>query len=91
MSAIWGVFIWREFKGASKGVKNILAAMFLFFVVGLALIIWTKLGADEPAPEQEAQAIETVVEEAVSEDALPEFDALMESETEIDVEEAPAL
>ena len=91
MSAIWGVFIWREFKGASKGVKNILAAMFLFFVVGLALIIWTKLGADEPAPEPEAQAIETVVEEAVSDDAVPEFDALMESDTEIDVEEAPAL
>ena len=93
MSAIWGVFIWREFKGASKGVKNILAAMFLFFVVGLALIIWTKLGADETAPEPEAQATETVVEEAVSDDAVPEFDALMESETEIEVdaEEAPAL
>lgn len=44
MSAIWGVFIWREFKAAPKGTGKLLAAMFLFFVVGLALIIWTKLG-----------------------------------------------
>ena len=49
MSAIWGVFIWREFKGAPKGVSKILAAMFLFFVVGLGLIIWTKLDAPTPA------------------------------------------
>ena len=43
MSAIWGVFIWREFKSAPKGTDKLLAAMFLFFVVGLGLIIWTKL------------------------------------------------
>lgn len=43
MSAIWGVFIWREFKNAPKGTGKLLAAMFLFFVVGLGLIIWTKL------------------------------------------------
>lgn len=43
MSAIWGVFIWREFKNAPKGTGRLLAAMFLFFVVGLGLIIWTKM------------------------------------------------
>lgn len=43
MSAIWGVFIWREFRNAPKGTGKYLSAMFLFFVVGLALIIWTKL------------------------------------------------
>lgn len=43
MSAIWGVFIWREFKGAPKGTGMKLTAMFLCFVFGLALIIWTKL------------------------------------------------
>lgn len=43
MSAIWGVFIWREFKSAPKGTGKLLAAMFLFFVVGLGLIIWTKM------------------------------------------------
>jgi len=39
VAAIWGVFIWKEFKGASKGVYALLAAMFFFFIAGLALII----------------------------------------------------
>lgn len=39
VAAIWGVFIWKEFKGAKKGVYGLLAAMFCFFIAGLALII----------------------------------------------------
>ena len=39
VAAIWGVFIWKEFKGAKKGVYGLLAAMFCLFVAGLALII----------------------------------------------------
>ena len=39
IAAIWGVFIWKEFKGASKGVYALLGVMFLFFVAGLAFII----------------------------------------------------
>ena len=39
IAAIWGVFIWKEFKGASKGVYGLLGVMFLFFVAGLAFII----------------------------------------------------
>ena len=42
VAALWGVFIWKEFKGA-KGVNGLLTAMFLFFVVGLALIIAARL------------------------------------------------
>ncbi|MGC9354573.1 MAG: GRP family sugar transporter [Mariniphaga sp.] len=42
VSALWGVFIWKEFKGA-KGVNGLLTAMFLFFVVGLSLIIVARL------------------------------------------------
>ncbi len=42
IAALWGVFIWKEFKGA-KGVKGLLTAMFLFFVVGLTLIIVARL------------------------------------------------
>ena len=42
ISALWGVFVWKEFKGA-KGVKGLLTAMFLFFVVGLVLIIIARL------------------------------------------------
>ncbi|MCQ2183970.1 MAG: GRP family sugar transporter [Bacteroidales bacterium] len=39
IAAIWGVFIWKEFKGAKKGVNGLLASMFVLFIAGLALII----------------------------------------------------
>lgn len=39
IAAIWGVFIWKEFKGI-KGVNGMLTAMFLCFIVGLGLIIY---------------------------------------------------
>jgi len=39
IAAIWGVFIWQEFKGARKGVYGLLAAMFCFFIAGLAAIV----------------------------------------------------
>jgi glucose uptake protein len=42
IAALWGVFIWKEFKGA-KGVSGLLTAMFLFFFVGLSLIIAARL------------------------------------------------
>ncbi len=42
IAALWGVFIWKEFKGA-KGVNGMLTAMFLFFVVGLGMIIAARL------------------------------------------------
>lgn len=42
VAAIWGVFIWKEFKGAPKGTSKLLALMFLSFIVGLTLIILAK-------------------------------------------------
>jgi glucose uptake protein len=42
VAALWGVFIWKEFKGA-RGVNGLLTAMFLFFAVGLTLIIAARL------------------------------------------------
>lgn len=39
VAALWGVFIWKEFKGAPKGVNGLLAAMFLLFLVGIVMII----------------------------------------------------
>ena len=39
IAAIWGVFIWKEFKGATKGVYALLAVMFLLFIAGLGFII----------------------------------------------------
>ena len=39
IAAIWGVFIWREFKGAPKSVNRLLALMFLLLMGGLALFV----------------------------------------------------
>jgi len=39
VSALWGVFIWKEFKNAPKDANKYLYLMFLLFLAGLALII----------------------------------------------------
>lgn len=39
VAAFWGVFIWKEFKGAGKNVNILLFLMFLLFISGLAMII----------------------------------------------------
>lgn len=38
IAALWGVFIWKEFKGV-KGINTLISMMFLFFIIGLGLII----------------------------------------------------
>ncbi|MGA2914570.1 MAG: GRP family sugar transporter [Sedimentisphaerales bacterium] len=43
VAAFWGVFIWKEFKNAPKGVNPMLTLMFLLYIVGLVLIIAAKL------------------------------------------------
>lgn len=43
VGALWGVFVWKEFKGASPGTINLLAAMFVFYVIGLGTLIASKL------------------------------------------------
>jgi glucose uptake protein len=42
VSAVWGVFIWKEFKGAPSAVNRLLAAMFVLFVAGLACLVASK-------------------------------------------------
>ena len=39
IAAIWGVFVWKEFKGSDKKVYGLLALMFALFVAGLACIV----------------------------------------------------
>jgi glucose uptake protein len=38
ISALWGVFVWKEFRGASRRVRLYLALMFLCFLLGLTSI-----------------------------------------------------
>ncbi len=39
VAAIWGIYIWKEFKTAPRGTSTILNVMLLLYVVGLGLII----------------------------------------------------
>jgi glucose uptake protein len=41
VAALWGVFIWREFANAPKGIRMSLTFMFLLFVAGLGCIIYS--------------------------------------------------
>jgi glucose uptake protein len=43
IAAIWGVVVWKEFKNSSKTVSLLLAGMFIFFLAGLGLIIYSGL------------------------------------------------
>ena len=39
VAALWGIFVWREFKGAPRSVGWLLTLMFIFFLSGLGAII----------------------------------------------------
>jgi glucose uptake protein len=39
VAACWGVFVWREFREAPRGVALLLGLMFAGYVIGLALVI----------------------------------------------------
>lgn len=39
IAALWGVFIWKEFRHSPRIVSYLLAAMFVLFISGLVLII----------------------------------------------------
>ena len=42
IGALWGVFVWKEFTGAPPGTNRLLAAMFLFYAIGLGVLIASK-------------------------------------------------
>jgi len=44
VAALWGVFIWKEFKAAPKGTNPLLTLMFVFYLVGLVFIIAARIG-----------------------------------------------
>ena len=43
VAALWGVFIWKEFKGASGQVNRLILMMFLAYLSGLALLVYAGL------------------------------------------------
>ncbi len=40
IAALWGVFIWKEFRGATKSVNMLILFMFLAYLVGLAFLVY---------------------------------------------------
>lgn len=43
IGAIWGVLIWKEFQGAPAGTNRLLIGMFFFYLLGLGVLIASKL------------------------------------------------
>ena len=43
VGALWGVFIWKEFAGAPAGTGRLLAAMFSFYLLGLGILVTSRL------------------------------------------------
>jgi glucose uptake protein len=42
VAALWGVFIWKEFRNAPKGTCLLLSIMFTFYIIGLILVVLAK-------------------------------------------------
>jgi glucose uptake protein len=40
IAALWGIYIWKEFRTAPKGTNTILNFMLLFYVIGLGLLVY---------------------------------------------------
>jgi glucose uptake protein len=44
VAAIWGIFVWKEFREAPQGTNKLLGMMFLCYLVGLTLIVSARIG-----------------------------------------------
>jgi len=43
VAALWGIFVWKEFRDAPKGTNSLLTLMFVFYLIGLALIVYSRI------------------------------------------------
>ncbi len=42
VAAVWGIYIWKEFKDAPRGVNTLLNIMLLCYIIGLGIIIYSR-------------------------------------------------
>jgi glucose uptake protein len=42
VAALWGIFLWKEFKDAPEGTNTILSLMFVCYIIGLVLIVYSR-------------------------------------------------
>jgi len=43
VAALWGIFVWKEFKEAPKGTNKLLTWMFACYLAGLGLIVYARI------------------------------------------------
>jgi glucose uptake protein len=43
VAVLWGLFVWKEFKGAPKGTNTLLTLMFVAYIIGLGLITYSNI------------------------------------------------
>ena len=43
VAALWGIFVWKEFRGSGTSVSWLLALMLSFYLVGLGLLVWARI------------------------------------------------
>ena len=41
VAVLWGIFVWKEFKGAPKGTNSLLLILFICYLMGLVLITYS--------------------------------------------------
>ncbi|MBE9509580.1 MAG: multidrug DMT transporter permease [Bacteroidetes bacterium] len=41
VAILWGIFVWKEFKGAPKGTNSLLLILFICYLMGLVLITYS--------------------------------------------------
>jgi glucose uptake protein len=39
VAALWGIYVWKEFRAAPKGVSGLLNGMLLCYIIGIGLLI----------------------------------------------------
>ncbi|MBN2024793.1 MAG: hypothetical protein JW809_18585 [Pirellulales bacterium] len=59
VAAIWGVFVWREFRDAPRGTNRLLGLMFLLYLAGLGLIIAARIPEAKKPPQPAAELTAT--------------------------------
>ena len=42
VAALWGIFVWKEFRDAPKGTNLLLSLMFACYLVGLVFIVYSR-------------------------------------------------
>lgn len=59
VAALWGVFIWKEFRNAAPGTNRLLVPMFAMFLIGLTLIVFANSGIQTSKSRDAVQPVRT--------------------------------